>query len=801
MTIYRFGALRGYAHRVPLATALRFGGLLAALACTFGPVAARAQDTEPTVRSIRVDTMGPGPMDEDFVRMHLGFTEDDAVQKPAIYRAVRALLETGRFAKVEAVIEPADDGITVVFSIRNRLRLAEPVVVHGADYLGETKTRDLLDLNLHDWICDAVVGARTQAVLQEYRKRRFPDVSATWRIETTRPEQGYGTVRLNVKEGKRAHIKSYVFKGNDALPDSALRKAMKHPSPWAPWGWIRKYRYDPDTLEEGRIRIREQYMDQGYLDVEVDFPEMEDISTGALIATLQVREGIPYRFGAVTLTGATLFPELELWRRVETESDAVVSESAIHRSAESLRMHYTTRGYVDTQVNVIRTAREEPGILDVRFDIREGRLTRVRNIEIQGNTRTRDKVIRRELAIWPGDVLDESRIRRSENRLRNLGFFSAVRSRTTDPLIPDNRDLIFDVEEQRTGQFMMGVGFSSIDNLMGFMEISQGNFDLTGWPYMTGGGQKLKLAAQAGDRRQRYELSFVEPWFLDRELSLGFDLYLSRVSYSDYDLERAGGAVRMARALPFASRIDLQYSLERVKIVDVADTNLYINVASGEEFLFARDEDAIKSTLTLGLTRDTRDSPFFPKRGHRVRWSGHVSGGVLGFDTDLYGMELTAAQYVPVWRGHVFSLRARAEVVDVYGRADTVPLSDRLFIGGPRTVRGFRYRGVGPKARRVDAAPDDRRHRVTGGSTLAVAGAEYSVPLVPNIRFAAFYDIGNVWEDAYDFNFDILASGAGIGIRFDIPGFPMQFDYAWALETDDDFSRKERFSFGIGYGF
>jgi outer membrane protein insertion porin family len=164
-------------------------------------------------------------------------------------------------------------------------------------------------------------------------------------------------------------------------------------------------------------------------------------------------------------------------------------------------------------------------------------------------------------------------------------------------------------------------------------------------------------------------------------------------------------------------------------------------------------------------------------------------------------MEVAASHYTPLWFGHVFSARMQANVVESYGRTSVTPLSERLFAGGMRSIRGYRYRGVGPKARREAAGPDNRDHRMLGGNSRALAGVEYTIPLVTGIRAAAFYDMGNVWEESYTFDFSELASGAGIGLRLDIPGFPMQLDYAWALEPDDELSRTEKFSFGIGYGF
>jgi len=316
--------------------------------------------------------------------------------------------------------------------------------------------------------------------------------------------------------------------------------------------------------------------------------------------------------------------------------------------------------------------------------------------------------------------------------------------------VPDEKDMVLTVEEKRTGQFMMGAGFSSIDNLIGFMELSQGNFDLKGWPYFTGAGQKLKLRAQFGSRRDEYEISFVEPWFLDQRLSLGFDLFRTDLNFTDYDEERVGGAITIGKPLPGPNRVSLRYQLVSTDIRDVADTNAYVYVDSPDEtFFFDESEDAIESSLRLRLMHDTRDNPFVPTRGNRLILSGELTGGVLGLDRDLWNLELTTAHYYPLWWRHVISLRTRWEVVDAYGDTDEVPLADRLFLGGGRTVRGYEFRDVGPKVQRADAPPGSESHRPVGGQSLGMAKAEYTMPIVSGVRLAGFFDIGNVWRDPF----------------------------------------------------
>ncbi|MBI2438668.1 MAG: BamA/TamA family outer membrane protein, partial [Lentisphaerae bacterium] len=373
--------------------------------------------------------------------------------------------------------------------------------------------------------------------------------------------------------------------------------------------------------------------------------------------------------------------------------------------------------------------------------------------------------------------------------LRNLGFFETVNAFPRETLDPALDDLVFEVEEKRTGQFMVGAGYSSVDELVGFIELSQGNFDLWEWPSFTGRGQKLRLRAQVGSQRQDYEISFVEPWFLDRKLSLGVDLYdRTRNNLSKYyNEQRLGTAITLGKPLKgFFQRVNLQYRLEQISIYDVAT-----NAAP----IFQNDAgDWNDSSLKLTFIHDTRDNVFVPTRGAKLSLAGQLSGGPLGFDVDVYGLEGEGTIFLPVIFDHVLSLRGWAETVQEYADNEDVHVFDRLFLGGPRTLRGFKYRYV---------SPYDQGQPI-GGKSAALASAEYTVPLYKTfLRLAAFYDIGNVWLDAFEFDLLEYNSDIGIGLRLDIPGFPIRLDYAWPLEISGaDIERTgARFNFWMGYGF
>ncbi len=760
-------------------------GLLIALACCWLVLPSIAQ--VPIVRDVRIQHEGPGMLDEDSVRAFIGLEPGDRYNPNVINRDVRALQETERFTRVSASLDVlSETEVDVVYEIRSKPRLRS-IRVEGGERTSNRRIRDILDLQIGSRVDDNTIAVRAHDVYEHYRKRYFIDPQLTWTIDVDE-ERGTADVHIQVDEGKRAAVWRIRFDGNEHVSSRHLRRAMGQGA-WRPWSWLTKgNRFEPHQLEADRDALRRVYMDRGHLDVRIGEPVIEEGPGRRRVSVrIPVEEGPVYRIGNVSLEGITLFPKDDLWPAVRLRPGDVASMGEIEQSRSNLRDFYGSRGYIRTIPRYRLEPDFEEAVVDLEFDIQEGELSHIRDIRIRGNTRTKDKVIRRELAVMPGDIFDEVRVRRSEARLRNMGYFDMVRSSSVPTPEEDVYDLVIDVEEGRTGQLVAGVGFSSIDRVVGFAEISQNNFDLFGWPYFTGGGQKVQLRTQIGSRRSDVEFSFVEPWFLDRQLAFDFNLFRrdARFFSREYDQRSIGGSVGLARPVGRHSRLRLSYGLEEIEIRNVSD--------DASDIIKEEEGRRTKSFMTLTLTRDTRDHFFVPTRGNRTVLSAQVAGGPLQGETDLYALEARTSQFFPLWFGHVFSLRGAVEVVERYGDSDRVPIFDRLFLGGPRNVRGFRFRDVGPK---------DEFGEPIGGKSSAFVSAEYSVPVVQNIRLATFYDAGMVWPDAYEFRMNDINSAYGVGIRFDIPGFPLRFDYAWPLETDEFNDRKSgRFSFMIGHVF
>lgn len=758
-----------------------------------------------TVRNVRVDRRGGGLVKEEAVLAFTSLKPGDELNRAALARDVRALEKSGRFSYVAADVEQAADGVTVVYTVSSKPRI-RTIRVEGADDIGNRKIRELLELGPGDLVDDATVALKSQKVREHYEKKYYPYAKITWTIDE-QPASGTADLAVRVVEGRRALVKRVVFPGQ--IPDPGrTRRIVRALFPWAfdwpaftghdlrsamkqrqsnAWSWLTAAGlYKPEDLDADPELVRRVLMDRGFLDARVGEPVVTNLTAKRLQVLMPVEPGPQYRLGQIDLQGVSLFPKADVARVITNRPQDVASLGALERTQGAVKDYYGSRGYISSDVRYQLTPRGTAGVVDVALAVSEGKLAHIRDINIRGNTRTKDKVIRRELTVYPGEIFNEVKVRNSERRLRNLGYFSFVNGVPEETPDPEKYDLALDLEEQKTGQFLVGAGFSSVDDLIGFAELSQGNFDLFNWP-PTGGGQKLKLRGTVGTKRRDVELSFVEPWFLDRKLSLGVDLFQRdrRFLSDEYDQRNTGMNLSLGKPLTSFSRVNFIYGLENIDVNNV-DTN-------ASDLIKAEEGNQLKSSFTIELVRDSRDSAFVATRGMRSSLAGTVAGGALGGDVEIYQVEAQVSKYWPLWFDHVLNLRGWTAVVEGYGEGDRVPLFDRLFLGGARTLRGFKYRQVGPK---------DETGEPVGGKSGWYATAEYTVPVVEKVRLATFYDLGMVYEDAFQWDGSNYNSDWGFGVRLDFPGFPLRLDYAWPLEADDFNDRNSgRFQFSIGYVF
>lgn len=564
---------------------------------------------------------------------------------------------------------------------------------------------------------------------------------------------------------------------------------MQQKKTWWITPWFGAYK--PEMKEADLAAIRKVYQDRGFLDVKVDGPELRPLGDGNLELVYRVQENVKYQIGTIEFDGNTLFELTELEKQVKIKSGTVASRTAIDESASSVNRYYGNRGYIRNDVQPVINTDPQTKTASIRFSVHEGSLANINEVDIRGNEKTRDEVMRRELAVYPGELFHQGKVETSESRLKNLGYFETVSSSYAPAEGTNTYDLTFKVKEKAMGSFLVGAGFSSVDSLVGFAELSHGNFDIKRWPPV-GDGQKMKVRVQAGTKRSDLEVSFIEPWFRDRKLALGQDLYYRNASYySDFfDLQTLGSKTSLTKPLGTFTRGTVSYSLEQFNV-----DNVTAPLGPPKADIWDDEGSTLKSTVGTSISRDTRDQFFIPTKGNFSSAGVELSGGPLAGDESIYMLEAKSSQFWPVLDDHVFNLKGEIRTVESYGNSSRVPIFDRLFLGGPRTIRGFKYRDVSPRDKNNNNEP-------MGGLSSWYATAEYTVPLWSKIRAAVFYDIGAVSESSFSFSGTGINSSYGIGARIDLPMFPLRLDYAipQIMDKNND-GASGRFSFLLGYSF
>jgi outer membrane protein insertion porin family len=503
---------------------------------------------------------------------------------------------------------------------------------------------------------------------------------------------------------------------------------------------------------------------------------------------------------------------------------ATFTPADFNEDVDTLRDMYGSKGYLErdegtTSIDGTHVANPVTGKIDVSYDIDEGQQNLIEKIIIKGNVKTKDRVLRRELAVYPGEVYDMVRIKISKSKLEGLEYFSKVDTEPQDTDVPNHKDLVVGVEEKNTGNFTIGAGFSSIESIVGTVEVRQGNFDLFNPPTFTGAGQKLQLRLSIGTLLQDYDLNFIEPWFLGKRLAFGVDLFHKQIYYNalhnDYYETFDGGTLSLTKPL-IGERLltgTVAYTME-VAHLSIASgyepypsTNYFGTtggIYDGETYngpgvttnILSQRGSYLISKVGLTLTSDTRNNYRMPNSGQVTSIEAEVAAPPG--DTDFYKMELRTSWFFKGFAtNHILEVDARGGVVSAWNNTGNVPIFERQFLGGMYSLRGYRYETVGPL---------DSLGEALGGDTSVFASAEYSIPIVSFIRYAYFYDIGNVYPSSFRFDPGpgrrVIDDDVGMGLRIILPvggGMPLRLDYGVPIMHDPTASRWGRFQFGVGY--
>ena len=756
------------------------------------------------VTSVTISNVGPSAVSEQLVRANIRVNQGENYNRNSVDDDIRNLYATGYFFNIQVAEQRGEEGIGLIYLVQGRPKITDILYLGNKKYDKEKLAKKVTS-KIGEPMDERKLFTDAQEIQKLYEKAGYPKTKVD-AIPSIDERAGRGTVTFEVKETPKTRITDVTFEGATAFKHKKLRKVVKTRRHW--WlSWItRSGTLKEEQLEDDRDVLAEFYRDAGYIDFDLKEVRQQPVGRNKVALNFIVSEGRQYKVGAVDFKGVKLFPTNDVSSKLKMGVGQTFTPKALAKDTETVQDLYGTKGYIDTRVGARKNANIETGTMDLSYFIEEGDKSYIEKIEIKGNVKTKDRVIRRELAVSPGEVFDMVKVKRSKARLEGLNFFEKVEVQPEPTDVPNRRNLTVQVAEKNTGNVTLGAGFTSIESLVGFVELSQANFDLFNPPNFTGAGQKMRLRASIGTELQNYQITFVEPWFLGRKLEFTTELFhrdLNYVSSSDtYSERNTGMRLGLRKALGSEFLIGgVSYTLENVAIELNPDLHGPSTVAGGKGPVFipanvspeiaAEAQELLISKVGTSLAWDTRDSFLLPTKGQKTEFRAELAGTVFGGDADYYKLELRHGRYIKgLASGHLLEVGARIGVGDALNSTRDVPIFDRYFLGGLESLRGYRYRDVGPQ---------DAFGEPLGGDSYWFGSAEYSIPIIERVRFAVFYDIGMVYRDPYDFEFTSYADNWGLGIRLNLPIGPLRLDYGIPIHNSIGKAGSGRFQFSVGY--
>ena len=790
---------------------MRFFKTILSFALFFGssivPAISTAQEQTaefPLVNTIDYRFSGFRSVSDEFITSNIQLREGMNYNPSLVDQSIRVLYGTGYFEFVEVDVANADDGkVDVTFSFISKYSI-QSIRYVGNEKYNDRRLASKAEIESSGPLDEYEVSVAVDKIQAYYVEKGYPDVSVDYRIDRDK-ETGLATVYFDIDEGGKVRINTIRFEGNENFKDKKLRKALET----SEHGWLSwltgSGKFDETLFKEDLILIRNFYRDHGYLDVvvEEELVELDFTSEDEIDITITVDEGRRYSVGEFSVKGATIYTNDELLSFLKMEPGETFSPLQIDEEAATIRDFYYSNGYLETNVRAERVPNMESGRIDVVFQVRESEKFYLESIKVEGNTKTKTKVIIRELALRPGDVFDRNRMDVSKRRLDNTSYFNDVRLNPEDTKIPGRKDLGITVSEGRTGNFTFGAGFGSIESVVVYLEVTQGNFDLFNWRSgFQGDGQKFRFRASAGTSSNQVLIAFEEPWLFEQRLAFGLELYRTESDYNsaDYNELRTGFELYLRRRLFELVEARLSYRLEWVDIFDVDGSGALFdpNVSGSGDgiadvFQLAEGKELV-SKVGLTLLRDNRKTLIFTREGNRTSINNEYAG--LGGDVNYWKAEANTAHFFPTFdtMEQSLSIVARIGSITPLGNNDDVPFYDRFYLGGPETLRGFDYRDIGPRD------PDDDDESV-GGNSYSFVSFEYMFRVAEPLGLVVFYDWGLVNDKEFDFGMSDYADNWGVGARIMLMGSPLKLDLGIPITDPTGEASGTQFNFSFGTRF
>ncbi|MEJ6523203.1 MAG: outer membrane protein assembly factor BamA [Opitutales bacterium] len=764
------------------------------------------------ISSITIELEGPDTIGKSFILQNLQIETGIPYKSNAIDKSITNLMATGAIDDVKVFLDPktsTENEVALVFKVYTKARIGT-IIFDGNKKLSNRKLEKAIEISIGELLDESEIKADQRALEELYLEKGFWNSQVDSQINLDEGGRSVSVV-FKVIENEKRKISKITFEGNENISDKKLLKEMET----APWRflrfWSKRSRYRPDVFEEDLAKLRTAFRDEGFLDVSIEQSGVRilPIGSSSLDIALKVEEGQRSFFGKIIIVGNSVITSDNLMEEMKIKTGEPYSPTLLSEERNRLRKQYGEQGYLDARVISIRKPNLQTGQIDLRFEITENNKFSVNSIQVRGNEKTKTTVIVRELALAPGETFDLLRMETSEARLRNTRFFEKVTLddepiASQDPeLQSSRRNLVVNVEEGRTGHVSFGVGFSTLEKAMMFAEFRQGNFDIMRWrsPHrLQGDGQKFRLRLKLGARSNEVRLALEEPWFMNRRIAAGFELFREKSDYysSYYDEMRAGFEVYFRKRLFELVEGRLFYRLEDVVISDIG-IGVPSFITDDAKYDPAKKEiDRTISKVGLSLTRDTRNSILFPSEGSIVTVRKEFAGGPFGGDADYGRIELQGAKFFETFdpMEQVLSVVGRTGTLGRFdGKDADVPFFEKFFLGGPYNLRGWDYREAGPQS---SSEPK-------GGNSYSYLSAEYTFKIADPLRFAFFYDGGFLRTGDFKFfpgdGMQGWHDNWGMGARIMVMGMPLRLDLGFPITDPSKTGGAPQFHFSGGTRF
>lgn len=701
---------------------------------------------------------------------------------------IKRLYATGYFADVVAeTTEGADGKLDIVIKLTPKPRVSK-VLYRGNKKFETDKLRGEVMIVTGGPLNDRDLQDSANALREFYRGEGYNDAKITPVVNTA--ADGAVEVVFDIQENLRLKVNSVSFTGNTVYSAWYLKRNIATSHSYLSW-LLEMGLLNRKELKNDKIRLRDLYLNQGYLDFKVDKIDVVELPDDPeyVDVTFHLHEGAPYSIDKVYVTGNERFSGLEILERLKGLCGETYDNRKVDANTGAIDNMYYPLGYADFRCQIVQVPDVVKHTVDINYRLTEGIPYKIDEISITGNRVTKDYVIRRELPLQPGDPVDKNMIEIGKNRLMGLGYFEKVQT-TTAPAGKggDMKDINYNVKEKDTMQFKIGGGFSDTDSLVGMVSLQETNFDITDpGSYFRGGGQRVRLQAMFGIERYDFVANFTEPWLFGIPLKLDLSGFFRTRYWEDWREQRGGGEISLThRMFDQFTTGSVGYTIQNVRVY-------HMKSDMSERFQEEKGSTLV-SKAWLGLTRDTRDSMFNPSSGYEVSGLAELNTQALGASDNYYKLEAKGIHYFSfLEKAVILHVAGKIGVMDNFTGSDPVPIFERYFLGGGDTLRGFPYRGVGP----VDVNKDNY-----GGQSMLLFTVEATHPIWDCIRGAVFCDIGNAWEDPGDFDLSGINIGAGYGLRVNIPQIkhPLRIDLGYpVLNNQRGVDSKLRVHFNVGF--